>query len=154
MATMKALAGHLSMSTTVLADLIGRGIIDKKAQGKYDLDEARKQYILHSRAIASGRTKPADLDLQEERARLAKEQADAKEMENAVGRGELVYIEDVAKQFESQLVRIRTKVLAIPTKVSPEANAAVTVKEVQTLLEKALVEALNDLVGYDKEATG
>lgn len=153
MATMSDLATHLQMTTKTVQELINKGIIEKQDRGKYDLDQARKQYILHVREVAAGRAKVGDLDLQEERARLAKEQADAKEMENAVERGDLVYIENVAKQFELQLTKVRTKLLAVPTKVAPEAHIAATVKEVQSLIEAEIVEALNELVGYDKEAT-
>ena len=42
--------------------------------------------------------------------------------------------------------------MAVPTKVAPEAHIAATVKEVQSLIEAEIVEALNELVGYDKEA--
>jgi len=110
----------------------------------------RREYILHIREVAAGRYKVGDLDLSAERARLAKEQADAKEMENAVGRGDLVYIEDVAKQIENQLTKVRTRLLGVPTKVAPEAHASATVREVQTLIEGAIVEALNELVGYSQ----
>jgi hypothetical protein len=35
--------------------------------------------------------------------------------------------------------------------VAPEANACATVKEVQAIIEQAIIEALNDLVGLDTE---
>jgi len=152
MSSVLELSAHLQTSTKTVHDMINKGIITKQERGKYDIDLARKEYILHVREIAAGRAKVGDLDLQEERARLAKEQADAKEMENAVERGDLVYIENVAKQFELQLTKVRTKLLAVPTKVAPEAHIAATVKEVQSLIEAEIVEALNELVGYDKEA--
>lgn len=152
MSTVSELAAHLQASSKTVQDLINKGVITKQNRGKYDLDLARKEYILHVREVAAGRTKTGDLDLQEERARLAKEQADSKEMENAVERGDLVYIENVAKQFELQLTKVRTKLLAVPTKVAPEAHIAATVKEVQSLIEAEIIEALNELVGYDKEA--
>ncbi len=79
--------------------------------GKYDLDECRKAYIENIREQAAGRASAGELVLSDERARLAKEQADAKEMENAVMRADLVYIEDVAKQIENQLTKVRTRLL-------------------------------------------
>ncbi len=151
MATVLELAEHLGMSHKNANELIKKGVIEAKGRGKYDLDVARNQYITHVREIAAGRAKVGDLDLQEERARLAKEQADAKEMENEVLRGSLVAIEDVALSMEKQLTRVRTKLLAVPTKVAPEAHASSNVKEVQQLLEDAIIEALNELVGYSQE---
>ena len=150
MATINEVSRHIGVSPKYVQDLINDGIIERKGRGKYDLDVCRDAYIKKLREAAAGRYKAGDLDLSAERARLAKEQADAKEMENAVERGDLVYIEDVAKQIENQLTKARTRLLAVPTKVAPEAHASATVREVQALIEDAIVEALNELVGYNQ----
>jgi len=152
MVTQVQLSDHLGISTTVISDLTSRGILEKNGKRGYDLEKCRLSYLGHLRDIASNRLKDGDLDLGAERARLAKEQADAKEMENAVERGDLVYIEHIVKQFESQLGKCKTKLLAVPTKVAAEAHAAASVKEVQEIIESAVLEALSELVGYDKEA--
>ena len=149
MATQHEVAKHLGISQKMGADMVAMGQLEKKPRGQYDLDECRQQYINRLRETAAGRAANGELDLGEERARLAKEQADAKEMENAVARGELVYIEDVATTVEKQFAKVRAKMLGVPTKVAPEAHACATVKEVQSLIDKAITEALNDLVGID-----
>jgi phage terminase Nu1 subunit (DNA packaging protein) len=154
MATLSEVASHLQMDVGSLSKMIDRGIVTKQARAQYDLDTVRKEYILHIREVAAGRFKAGELDLQVERARLAKEQADAKEMENAVERGDLVYIEDVAKQVEGQMTKVRTKLLAIPTKYAPELHAMATAREVQLALEEAITEALNELVGYNPQGAG
>lgn len=154
MASMTEVAAHLHMDLQTFRKLIDRGVITKQERGQYDAEVVRKEYILHIRSVAAGRFKAGELDLQAERARLAKEQADAKEMENAVERGDLVYIEDVAKQIEGQMTKVRTKLLAIPTKYAPEVHATATAREVQEILEDAITEALNELVGYGKEEAG
>ena len=151
MVTQVQLSDHLGISTTVISDLTSRGILEKNGKRGYDLEKCRLSYLGHLRDIASNRLKDGDLDLGAERARLAKEQADAKEMENAVERGDLVYIEKVARQFEQQLTKARNKLLAAPTKVAAEAHAAATVKEVREIIEAAIIEALDELVGYNKE---
>ena len=151
MASIQDAAAHLGITTKYFQDLIAAGTIERKPRGGYDLDECRKAYISRLRETAAGRLSQSGLDLQEERARLAKEQADAKEMENAVERGDLVYIEDVAKQVENQLTKVRTKLLSVPTKVAPEAHACATVREVQNVIEAAITEALNELVGYSQD---
>jgi terminase small subunit / prophage DNA-packing protein len=151
MASMTEAAAHLQMSLKNMQELLAKGTISRKNRGEYDLDEVRKEYIAHIREVASGRAKNSDLDLGEERARLAKEQADAKEMENAKERGELVYIEDVAKKVEASLAKVRAKLLAIPTKVAAEATAAVSQNEVRTIIETAIIEALNELARADQD---
>lgn len=149
MATLHEVAAHLGVTIKYVQDLIANGTLEKKGRGDYDLDACRESYITRLRESAAGRANAGDLNLTDERARLAKEQADAKEMENAIERGELVYIEDVAKRFEEGLAKVRAKLLSIPTKIAPEAAAAEDAKEVQRLIEGAIVEALNELVGLD-----
>ena len=149
MATLSDCASHLGIDQSVLSRLIKESVLDKQDRGKYDVDTVRLQYLKHIRNLAGNNNN--NLELGAERARLAKEQADAKEMENAVERGDLVYIEKVAKQFEQQLTKARNKLLAAPTKVAAEAHAAATVKEVREIIEAAIIEALDELVGYNKE---
>jgi len=150
MASLEACADHLGVNAKVLQTMVRQSVLDKQDRGKYDIDEVRLQYLKHIRNLAGNNNN--NLELGAERARLAKEQADAKEMENAVERGDLVYIEKVAKQFEQQLTKARNKLLAAPTKVAAEAHAAATVKEVREIIEEAIIEALDELVGYNKEA--
>jgi len=152
MATQAEVAAHLGVSAKYISDLIGKGVLKRAPVGKYDLDECRKAYIENIREQAAGRASAGELVLSDERARLAKEQADAKEMENAVQRGDLVYIEDVAKQIENQLTKVRTRLLSVPTKVAPEAHSCASVREVQAVIEQAIVEALNELVGYSQDS--
>lgn len=73
MATIVKVAQELDLSTKMVNDLIARGTITKKDRGQYDLVEARTEYIRHLRSVAAGRAKAGELDLGEERARLAKD---------------------------------------------------------------------------------
>jgi hypothetical protein len=66
----------------------------------------------------------------------------------------LVYIEDVAKRVEVALSNVKTKLLAVPTKVAPEAAAADDAKEVQALIERHIIEALNELAGINEADAG
>ena len=100
--------------------------------------------------MAAGRYS-GELNLQEERARLAKEQADRAEMENMQERGELVYIDHIVGRFEKQLIKCRTKLLAIPTKIAAEVHQAPDVKSAKAVMERAVEEALSELVGYDQD---
>ena len=151
MATQKEVYTHLGITKSTLLNLIEKGVVPHFPAGKYDIEACRIAYISNLREVAAGRAANGSLDLAEERARLAKEQADAKEMENDILRGDLVYIADVADSVEKQFAKVRSKMLAVPTKAAPEAVACATTKEVQVLLEKHITEALNDLVGLNPE---
>jgi phage terminase Nu1 subunit (DNA packaging protein) len=154
MATLQQVAAHLGVSTKTVQDLLANGTIEKQGKGEYDLEVCLRGYISRLREMAASRVGNGDLNLTDERARLAKEQADAKEMENAITRGELVYIEDVAKRVEVALSNVKTKLLAVPTKVAPEAAAADDAKEVQALIERHIIEALNELAGINEADAG
>lgn len=60
-----------------------------------------------------------DLDLNAERARLAKEQADAQEMKNAVTRGELIPRPDVVASMQIAFANARARLLSLPSKAAP-----------------------------------
>lgn len=149
MASLNDVANHLGVSVKYVQDLLQKGILERQPRNGYNLDACREAYIANLREVAAGRAANGSLDLGEERARLAKEQADAKEMENDILRGDLVYIADVADMAEKQFAKVRSKLLSVPTKTAPEAVACATAKEVQALLEAAITEALNDLVGLN-----
>lgn len=153
MATIPQLANELDLSTKVVNDLIARGTITKRDRGQYDLVEARTEYIRHLRKVAAGRVQAGELDLGEERARLAKEQADAKEMENAILRNELVYIDDVAKQFGQQASAVKARLLAIPSKAAPLVINCTKPVEAREIIESMIEEALYELVGYNTQST-
>lgn len=153
MATIPQLANELDLSTKMVNDLIARGTITKRDRGQYDLVEARTEYIRHLRKVAAGRVQAGELDLGEERARLAKEQADAKEMENAILRNELVYIDDVAKQFGQQASAVKTRLLAIPSKAAPLVINCTKPVEAREIIESMIEEALYELVGYNTQST-
>lgn len=147
--TQSQLSKDLEVSTTTVKDLTAKNVLTRTTNG-YDLRQSRLDYISHLREMAAGRYS-GELNLQEERARLAKEQADAKEMENMIERGELVYIDHIVKRFEKQLIKCKTKLLAAPTKIAAEVHAAADVKEAKAIMEEAIEEALNELVGYDQD---
>lgn len=148
MASQSEISSKLGINVATFKDFVARGIIEERDRGQYTLEECAKQYLSHLREIAAGRMTTDGLNLADERARLAKEQADAKEMENMVERGELLYMDDVIKDFEDQLMNCKTKLLATPTKIAAEVFASRDVQEVQELMEEAIKDALSELVGY------
>ena len=151
MGSITQIAQKLGVNPSTFKDFVDRGIIEHRPRGSYTYEECSKQYLAHLREIAAGRMTVDGLDLSAERARLAKEQADAKEMENAVGRGELVKISDIVADFESQLQKAKVKLLAMPTKIAAETHAASEVKECKDNIHAAIEDALVDLVGYNRQ---
>jgi|SRR5882672_2113419 len=64
----------------------------------------------------------AELDLEQERARLASEQADKTALENAEHRGELADLDTIAEELGHMLASFRARLLAAPSKLAPLVN--------------------------------
>lgn len=78
----------VGISQQAVSDLLRRDVIQ---QGK-TAGEWLHSYCSHLREQAAGRATAGDLDLAQERARLAREQADKVAMQNAVSRRELASV--------------------------------------------------------------
>lgn len=86
-----------------------------------------------------------DLDLTGERARLAKEQADAQALRNAELRGELVRGDEVEAFLIRLLSAVVQRIRAIPAKAAPEVRATGSDAEGEALLGGFHDEALTEI---------
>jgi len=85
-----------------------------------------------------------ELNLTEERARLAKESADKLEMENKVRRGDLAEVADIQSAVVSVIHATKARILAIPAQLSRYLENQ-TSQNIETQLHDALHDALEDL---------
>jgi hypothetical protein len=85
------------------------------------------------------------LDLTAERARVAKEQADKLEMDNALTRGELIRADEAAETLRAEYHRASVKLQALPTKLAPLIVGSKSLAEVQDILSVGIGEALDEL---------
>ena len=129
---------------TVKARLVD---LDREEQGTsylYKSDEAL--------ALLYGATKSAELDYQEERARLTHHQANKTELEEEVLRGTLVPSSAIESLLSNIFTAFRAKLLGLPTKAAPQLVIMADVIEAETLLRSFLYEALEELATYDISA--
>lgn len=87
--------------------------------------------------------------LEAERARLTKEQADKTAMQNEVMRGNLLDGRAVAEHWGTVIVNAKTRLLSIPTKAAPMLLGAKTMPQAREIVERFIIEVLNDLAGAD-----
>lgn len=100
------IADHLDLSQGAVSQWMDRLGIDYR---NAPLDDIRVAYIRELREQAAGRLTAGDLDLAEERAKLARAQREKIEMQNAVMRRELapvVLIEEVLAKAGSKVAGI------------------------------------------------
>ena len=124
----------------------GEYLFSKSAVMRWAFDQARRP--------AGG----AVLDLNAERARLAKEQADHTAMRNARMRGKLVSVADVEQAVTAAFSRVRGHMRAIPDKLGPRgerrpaAELAVIAARLidQSLTELSEIEIVEATCGGDE----
>lgn len=141
MATQAEIAAHLDISTRRLSDIreqLGIG-------AKCSLDHARVAYIRWLRERAAGREESGVEGLTNERIRLTRAQADKTQLEAAELRGEMVYVDDVIAAWGRMLIAMRSRLLAMPTKIGPRTRSSATDQQAAKIIEEEVIEALEEL---------
>jgi phage terminase Nu1 subunit (DNA packaging protein) len=142
------LADYLGVSSQSIAAFANDGKVVRISRGKYDLRASIQTYTAHLREVAAARGGEAQiLDLTQERARLAREQADGQELKNRQARKELVLASDVEREWSDILRKVRAGILAVTSRV--RAAAGLTAEQAVDM-DAELRLALRDL-GNDQD---
>ena len=134
----------LDLSERRIQQLAREGVIPKSERGRYELVPAVQGYIhyLRDRSLDVG---VVSID-------IARQRKTAAEAEMA--RAEVVCIEDVAKQWDQILSGVRTRMLALPTKLAAIATAETDQKIVKELITDGIHTALGELARGLRDSTG
>lgn len=146
MPTQSEVASHLILGDArYVRALRDQGVIPDPRSA--DIDEIREAYIRHLREVAAGRaSEDGDgLDLVDERARLAKEQADAQALKNAELRKELIPRSEVETAMVVLASTLAERLGTIPTKVATLIHAAPSIAEAERIIREAIDEARTDV---------
>jgi len=133
--TIKDKSEALCITERHVSRLTAMGILPKTGEPK----QITAAYIRHLKT-ASDKT-----DLTEERTRLIKIQADKKELELEIARGKLIDTEEAMKRWGAVVQTIRSKLLAMPSKLGPLVFGAKSLSEVNDVAEKFVHEVLTEL---------
>jgi len=133
----------LDLTPRRVQQLSKSGVIPKSARGRYELVSAVQGYIryLRDRSIEAG---IISIDVARQRKTAA--EAELAEIELAKARAAVVRIEDVARQWESILGGVRTRFLALPTKLAPLVAVENKQKIVEEIISDGVYTALGQLV--------
>ena len=119
--------------------LVEVGVIPKADDGQYILGDIAEAYWKHC-SNSEG--------LEAEQTRLTKAKADMAELELAEQRGEMHRASAVMKVWADDVINAKTRLLAIPSKITPELVGK-SLPEIQAALKKEIHEALYELSEYD-----
>jgi phage terminase Nu1 subunit (DNA packaging protein) len=105
--------------------------------------------VIEHHFLVRGTPEGEQLDLDQERARQAKEQADKLGMANAVERGELVRMSSIEEHWGRELGNVRAALMALPRKCAPRVVGIQRMPEIEAVIETAVREALEPVTAED-----
>lgn len=114
----------------------------------YQFDVAEVAEWRERQAVERAVGESSDLPFEEGRRRKMAADAALSELDLAKARGEYVSIGVAEQVIGEQLTRCRTRLLEMPTIVSPMVAVEDDVNECREIIDDAVRDALNELVGY------
>lgn len=87
------------------------------------------------------------LDLQQERAKLAKEQRKKTRLQNEEIEGKLINAEEAKEEWTKYILNCRAKLLALPNKITPQVANQSSHSQIHNIIKKNVYDALNELAG-------
>lgn len=154
--TVKAVAAWLDLTEARVRQLRKEKIITEYKPGLYDLKTVNHEYINYLRK--NNPDSEASIDYNTERAKLVRAKRESQELELRLRREELHEAAEIEQVMTDTLVKFKTKLMAIPAKLSPILAKKKDQTEIFTTIKKAIDETLEELsdfrgvFGYSEEA--
>mgnify|MGYP003136439063 CR=1 FL=1 len=148
--TSKQLSDILDLSVRRIQQLAKAGTLPKQqARNRYRLVDSIQGYIKYLRGqVVHG---DAPQDLKEAKLRQEKARAEILELEALQKNGELQHQDDIEKVWSSIAVLIKTKLLALSSRVSADVYGATSLVQVRAIIDKEVDLILNELVNTQVE---
>jgi phage terminase Nu1 subunit (DNA packaging protein) len=144
------IARLLDLSERRVQQLSREGVIPKAERGQYDLIGSVRGYVRYLRDQAA-RAQAGAPDYAAERARFIRARADLAEMEAEEKRRALIAADQIEAAWIAVLALLRTRLLALPDRLAPQAFDQSTVGDTRNLIRAAIREVLDDLAQPDIE---
>ena len=139
---LKKIASILDLSERRVQQLCAKDILPKTERGRYELEPVVKAYIhyLRDRSLGEG-----VVSLEDARKRKLNAEAELAEIQLAQARADVVSVEEVQSQWDSVLSSVRTRILAVPTKLAPRVSVETELATVKDIIEDGIFEALGEI---------
>ena len=144
--TSKIVADWLEISERRVRQLRDMGVLTEIRPGLYDLKTANHQYINYLRK--SNTDGESAVDYNEERAKLVRVKRESQELELQLRKNEVHTTEDIEQVMTDTLVKFKTRLMAIPAKLSPTLAKKKDQTEIFKLLKNAIDEVLEELSDF------
>ena len=147
----KVIASLFDITERRVQQLVAQGVIPKTERGRYELFPAVQGYI---KFLRERKLSEAVVSLDEARQRKLAAEAELAEIELAKARADVVRIDDVARQWDAILSGVRTRLLALPTKVAPMVAVENDQSIVKEMIEDGVYSALGELAAGLSDSAG
>ena len=141
------LANCLGITPRRVQLLAKQGAVVKLRRGVYDLEKSVQSYIAYKLESLEQSQEQKSLDeirADHERWKMRKTQLAVQLLE-----GKLHRAEDVERVWSQSAAAVRSRLLGIPVKAAPQVAGMEDAGEIQQVLQREVVEALNEIAGYD-----
>lgn len=144
--TAKNIAKFLDISERRVRQLKDEKVIIEVRPGLYDLIETNHRYINYLRQ--RNQNGEEQLDYQTERARLIKAKRQNEELELQQKESKLHKSEDIENVMSAMLINFKTRLMCIPSKLSPVLSTKTDKNEIYKMLKQNVDEALTELSDF------
>ena len=146
------LTEYLGVSDRRVRQMVKEGIVVKTGRGKFDLKSSVSNYIKFIKSKEKNNNESLEkLKVAQAAETLMHEKLKKRKTELAVLQMEkkLHSAEDVESIWNTMIFSAKSRITAIPTKISPMLVGLEDVKEVQSLLRREINDVLNEIANYD-----
>lgn len=143
----KAVARFLDISERRVRQLREEKIIDEVRPGLYDLLETNRRYINYLRKRNPESEEAVDYNT--ERAKLVRAKRRNEELDLKIRENQLHSSEDVEQVLTNMLINFRSRLMAIPARLSPILSKKTDKAEIFKILKAQVDEALNELSDFN-----
>lgn len=133
----------LNLAAPRISALAREGRIPRREDGRFDLQAAIRGYVENLRLKTTGSALANNPELNTEKIRLARANAEKVEAANARARGELAALSDVEREWAGILRDVRAALLALPSRAAARLGH-LTPHDVATL-DREVRAVLNEL---------
>lgn len=140
------LASALGLTVQRLGQFARDGLMERSQKNTFVLGPSIQAYI---KFVKGERSNSIGLSLNDNKSRLYSARATLAQLEADRKAGLLIPAPDVEKTWTEALVRVRQRLLAMPSKAAPMLAVEDDVAECHALLEKFIHEALDELSNTD-----
>lgn len=139
----KAVARFLDISDRRVRQLRDEKVIEEVRPGLYDLLDTNRRYINYLRKRNPESEEAVDYNT--ERAKLVRAKRENEELDLKIRKNQLHSSEDVEAVLSNMLISFRSRLMAIPSRLSPILSKKTDKAEIFKILKAQIDEALNEL---------